>query len=179
MGKTNVLICTDVAARGLHIDSVSHVYNYDIPKTATEYIHRIGRTARAGKEGKTISFVTSKDYESFRRVLDDPAIRIEQEQLPEFERLKPRFKQEIETRGRYGERGGSDRGFDRRRGFSKPRRFNSEYRRDSRPRQDSRGNRDRPMRSSGRFDRPRRDSHSRHGQEGRRSFSRQKSFGRR
>src|SRR3989344_2040722 len=47
-----VLVCTDIAARGLHIDNVSHVYNYDIPKDAKDYIHRIGRTARAGEKGK-------------------------------------------------------------------------------------------------------------------------------
>ena len=50
-----ILVCTDVAARGLDIKNISHVYNYDIPKTSTEYIHRIGRTARAGKEGIAVS----------------------------------------------------------------------------------------------------------------------------
>jgi len=70
--NVNILVCTDVAARGLHISGVSHVYNYDIPATSTEYIHRIGRTARAGKEGDAISIVTNRDYESFRKVLEDP-----------------------------------------------------------------------------------------------------------
>jgi len=50
--KAHVLVCTDVAARGLHIENVSHVYNYEIPKNAKDYVHRIGRTARAGEEGK-------------------------------------------------------------------------------------------------------------------------------
>jgi ATP-dependent RNA helicase RhlB len=54
-GKLPILIATDVASRGLHIDGVSHVINYDIPQDAEDYVHRIGRTARAGAEGKAIS----------------------------------------------------------------------------------------------------------------------------
>jgi ATP-dependent RNA helicase RhlB len=55
-GEIEILIATDVAARGLHIDSVSHVYNYDLPQDAEDYVHRIGRTARLGAEGDAISF---------------------------------------------------------------------------------------------------------------------------
>ena len=64
-GEVNVLVCTDVAARGLDIQNVSHVYNYSIPDTLTEYTHRIGRTARIGKEGKVINIVSNRDYEAF------------------------------------------------------------------------------------------------------------------
>jgi ATP-dependent RNA helicase RhlB len=55
-GKIDVLIATDVAARGLHINGVTHVFNYDLPDDAEDYVHRIGRTARAGEEGDAISF---------------------------------------------------------------------------------------------------------------------------
>ena len=55
-GKIPVLIATDVAARGLHIDDVTHVFNYDLPQQAEDYVHRIGRTARAGTEGVAVSF---------------------------------------------------------------------------------------------------------------------------
>ena len=55
-GKLAVLIGTDVASRGLHIPDVSHVFNYDLPQDAADYVHRIGRTARAGAEGDAISF---------------------------------------------------------------------------------------------------------------------------
>jgi ATP-dependent RNA helicase RhlB len=55
-GKLPILIATDVASRGLHIEGVSHVVNYDLPQDAEDYVHRIGRTARAGAEGKAISF---------------------------------------------------------------------------------------------------------------------------
>src|SRR4051794_23886437 len=55
-GELAVLICTDVASRGLHIADVSHVFNFDLPQDAADYVHRIGRTARAGAEGDAISF---------------------------------------------------------------------------------------------------------------------------
>ncbi|MGB0496288.1 MAG: DEAD/DEAH box helicase, partial [Kangiellaceae bacterium] len=55
-GEIEILIATDVAARGLHIDAVSHVFNYDLPDDAEDYVHRIGRTARAGASGEAISF---------------------------------------------------------------------------------------------------------------------------
>lgn len=55
-GKLNFLVATDVASRGLHIDGVTHVVNYDLPQDAEDYVHRIGRTARAGAKGKSISF---------------------------------------------------------------------------------------------------------------------------
>lgn len=55
-GKKSILVATDVAARGLHIDDISHVFNYDLPQHPEDYIHRIGRTARAGKSGVAISF---------------------------------------------------------------------------------------------------------------------------
>lgn len=59
-GERKVLVATDVAARGLHIPAVSHVYNFDLPQDADDYIHRIGRTARAGASGEAISFVCEK-----------------------------------------------------------------------------------------------------------------------
>jgi ATP-dependent RNA helicase RhlB len=55
-GKIEILIATDVAARGLHIDGVTHVFNYDLPEDPEDYVHRIGRTARAGASGEAISF---------------------------------------------------------------------------------------------------------------------------
>jgi ATP-dependent RNA helicase RhlB len=70
-GKLAVLIATDVASRGLHIPDVSHVFNFDLPQDAADYVHRIGRTARAGAEGDAISFaceeyaVALPDIESY------------------------------------------------------------------------------------------------------------------
>ena len=66
--KVNVLICTDVASRGLHIENVSHVYNYEIPLNPKDYVHRIGRTARAGKEGKVVNLLSENDYSNFDNI---------------------------------------------------------------------------------------------------------------
>ena len=87
--KIQILVCTDVAARGLDIKGVSHVYNYDIPKESKEYLHRIGRTARAGKEGKVINIVTNRDYENFSNVENDnPDIEIKNEKTPFINRAR-------------------------------------------------------------------------------------------
>jgi len=59
-GKLHLLVATDVASRGLHIDDVSHVFNYDLPQDAQDYVHRIGRTARAGSSGVAISFACER-----------------------------------------------------------------------------------------------------------------------
>ena len=59
-GQLELLVATDVAARGLHIDGVSHVFNYDLPFDAEDYVHRIGRTARLGAEGDAISFACER-----------------------------------------------------------------------------------------------------------------------
>lgn len=55
-----MLVATDVAARGIHIDDVSHVINYDLPSTYEDYVHRIGRTGRGSKRGQALTFVPNK-----------------------------------------------------------------------------------------------------------------------
>ncbi len=92
-----VLVCTDVAARGLDIPGVSYIYNYDIPKESKDYIHRIGRTARAGKEGIAISILVSNDYDSFRRVMRLKDVTITEEQLPEVKKVGIKWKERPKT----------------------------------------------------------------------------------
>ncbi len=67
-GKTNLIIATEVAARGLDIPKVSHVINYDMPDEPKMYFHRIGRTARAGKPGTAISLITHQDEDNFKQI---------------------------------------------------------------------------------------------------------------
>ena len=67
-GKTRVLVATDIAARGLDVDSVSHVINYDVPAAPEDYVHRIGRTGRAGNTGRAITIVTPVDELSMRAI---------------------------------------------------------------------------------------------------------------
>jgi ATP-dependent RNA helicase RhlE len=67
-GRTRVLVATDIAARGLDVDSVSHVINYDVPSAPEDYVHRIGRTGRAGNTGRAITIVTPVDELSMRAI---------------------------------------------------------------------------------------------------------------
>ncbi|MEK6947051.1 MAG: DEAD/DEAH box helicase [Nanoarchaeota archaeon] len=99
-GEVSVLVASDVAARGLDIKNVSHVINYDSPKTSKEYIHRIGRTARAGTEGKVISLIAEQDHDNFRSVLSDRSIVVQQVQLPDFEKIS--FIAAVREHGRGG-----------------------------------------------------------------------------
>ncbi|MGV8172422.1 MAG: DEAD/DEAH box helicase [Candidatus Woesearchaeota archaeon] len=80
----NALVATDVAARGLDIKDVTQVYNYDVPKSSEDYIHRIGRTARAGESGMAITMLVHRDYDNFSNVLRDRTLKIEKGILPRF-----------------------------------------------------------------------------------------------
>lgn len=115
-----VLVCTDVAARGLDIKGVSHVYNYDIPKNSKDYIHRIGRTARAGHEGKAISILASRDHDNFRSVQSDSSLNILNEPMPEVQRVQIDTGQQrrgFGGRGGQGFRGRGEQGRGGRPGF--------------------------------------------------------------
>ncbi|WP_445505410.1 DEAD/DEAH box helicase [Niallia sp. 03091] len=84
-GKFQLLIATDVAARGLDIDGITHIFNYDIPLDAESYVHRIGRTGRAGSEGIAITFYTSEDRPLLDTIEKQLQIKIEKMQLPKKE----------------------------------------------------------------------------------------------
>ena len=66
--ELQILCATDIAARGLDIEGVTHVVSYDIPHDTESYIHRIGRTGRAGQQGKAVTFVNARQYELLRRI---------------------------------------------------------------------------------------------------------------
>lgn len=67
-GRVHVLVATDVAARGLHIEGITHVFNYDVPNTVQDYTHRVGRTARFKEKGKAITLLAKRDHDAFRKI---------------------------------------------------------------------------------------------------------------
>lgn len=84
-GKLDILVATDVAARGLDVERISHVVNYDIPTDTESYVHRIGRTGRAGRSGDAISFVTPRENYLLRSIEKANRTTLEQMQLPTVE----------------------------------------------------------------------------------------------
>jgi len=98
-GKLDILIATDVAARGLDVDRISHVINYDIPNETEAYVHRIGRTGRAGRTGEAILFVTPREQHWIRRIEKATRQKIKMMELPSTDIINDkrvaRFKQNI------------------------------------------------------------------------------------
>jgi len=80
-GRFQILVATDVAARGLHIDDVAHVINYDLPKMAEDFIHRVGRTGRAGSQGLATSLVAGAEVIELRNIERALKLRIERKQV--------------------------------------------------------------------------------------------------
>ena len=93
-GKSRILIATDVAARGLDIPLIQHVINYDLPQVPEDYIHRIGRTGRAGKEGSALTFLTPSDQSMWNSIsrLINPDFKISKEGQSRNLKGKKRFK---------------------------------------------------------------------------------------
>lgn len=84
-GDINILFSTDIAARGLDIDDISCVINYDLPRSPADYIHRVGRTARAGKSGVAISFIDYEDFHHFKLIEKRSKVELQREQVSGFE----------------------------------------------------------------------------------------------
>ena len=83
-GRTRVLVATDIAARGIDVDSVSHVINFDVPNAPEDYVHRIGRTGRAGNTGRAITLVTPVEELSMRAIERLTGQKVERVMLPAF-----------------------------------------------------------------------------------------------
>lgn len=90
--KLQILIATDIAARGIDVEGVTHVFSYDVPRNSEGYIHRIGRTGRAGEEGMAITFVTPDEYEMLDKIEKGIAAKIEKRDLDGESVLKPSTK---------------------------------------------------------------------------------------
>lgn len=92
--KINILFATDIVSRGIHVEDISCVINFDLPRASEDYIHRIGRTARAGKTGVAISFIGLEDFEHFSLIEKICNISIKKEQIKDFELIGSPVKKE-------------------------------------------------------------------------------------
>ncbi len=115
-GRVDVLVATDIVARGIDIDDITMVVNYDVPRDAEDYVHRIGRTARAGREGRAVTFVNEKDRPALRSIEQLLEKKIPREELPDGMTAAPE------------EEKGTPQKKDRRRGNGKRRRSNGNRR---------------------------------------------------
>ena len=82
-GKIDILVATDIVARGIDIDDIALVINFDVPRDEEDYVHRIGRTARAGRGGRAVTFVNDKDMLFFRQIERFLGKEIFKEKVPE------------------------------------------------------------------------------------------------
>jgi superfamily II DNA/RNA helicase len=95
-GRCRVLVATDVAARGIDVAGITHVFNFDLPRQAEDYVHRIGRTGRAGATGTAISFVSRRDIGILRNIEHYVGDKV---RVTEVEGLEARFKPQENDRG--------------------------------------------------------------------------------
>ncbi len=125
-GRAQVLVCTDVAARGIHVDNVEHIYNYDLPKDPNDYVHRIGRTARAGEEGMVSNLVGEADRSNFSRVKKlNKNFAIQKKELPKIERIDMKSGDGGKRNAEHKERRSGSRG-----GFTRFRKDRDSFRKD-------------------------------------------------
>ncbi len=117
-GKADILVASSVAARGLDIKDVSHIFNYDLAQDPQEYVHRVGRTARAGESGKAITLLSYQDHDAFRQILGRYHLTVHELPKENFPLLQfvTRFEDHPRRNGHYGDgnggryqRGGDDR----------------------------------------------------------------------
>lgn len=87
-GSVEILVATDVAGRGIDVKNIEAVFNYDLPRDDEDYIHRIGRTARAGKSGVAFTFVSRKQVQSLRRIERANGVQIHKKEIPSFEEIE-------------------------------------------------------------------------------------------
>ncbi|MFC5792768.1 DEAD/DEAH box helicase [Thalassorhabdus alkalitolerans] len=96
-GTINILVATDVAARGLDVTGVTHVYNFDLPQDSESYVHRIGRTGRAGEKGVAFTFVTPREMEHLKDIEATTKSKMKRQSLPTYaEAMAGRYQQAID-----------------------------------------------------------------------------------
>ncbi|MEM0996030.1 MAG: DEAD/DEAH box helicase [Bacteroidota bacterium] len=108
-----IMVATDIMSRGIDIDGLSHVINFDVPSDAEDYVHRIGRTARADKKGEAITFITEDDMRKFGRIEQLIEREVDKPDLPEELGEGPKYNPRSSGRGGgrgYGRKGGGGKG---------------------------------------------------------------------
>jgi superfamily II DNA/RNA helicase len=123
-GRIKLLVATDVVSRGIDVEDIELVINYDVPRAAEDYVHRIGRTARASAEGAAITLVSDKDQPTFKRIEDFLEKEIEKSPVPENLGKAPEYNP-AKFVGRFGDKKGQGRG---RSGSGKPQRSGGQHR---------------------------------------------------
>src|SRR5437763_13065165 len=89
-GKIVYLVATDVVGRGIDVSGISHIINYDLPEDPENYVHRIGRTGRMGKDGIAIAFVTREQGEQLTRIEQFINKQLDSEQIDDFDAVAPK-----------------------------------------------------------------------------------------
>lgn len=113
-GRIDIVIATDILARGIDIDDIAMVVNYDVPREAEDYVHRIGRTARANTDGKAVTFVSERDQQRWAQIESFLGMEIRRDQIPaelgEGPEYRPRNNRGKPSRGGNDRKGGHGRG---------------------------------------------------------------------
>jgi superfamily II DNA/RNA helicase len=122
-GKLRLLVATDVAARGLDLTNISHVINFDLPRFAEDYVHRIGRTGRAGALGTAISFVLPDDAIHLARIERYTGQKVERHVIPGLEPTRTQQPRSRNKKGKYGGKGVPQN----RKSYSSPKRKGGRY----------------------------------------------------
>lgn len=119
-GQINVLVATDIVSRGIDVDDIELVVNYDVPHEAEDYVHRVGRTARAGRGGEAITFISEKDQGKFRQIERLLEKEVEKSPLPAELGEGPSYRGKSGGAGRSGGRKGHAKGRGKPKGDKKP-----------------------------------------------------------
>jgi len=124
-GQVDVLVATDILSRGIDIDDIAMVLNYDVPRDAEDYVHRIGRTARAERDGKAVTFISEEDIRYFLQIERFLEREVTKNPLPDGigegpeYKAAPRANGKGKGRGRWGKRNRKGNGKGNHKGFSK------------------------------------------------------------
>ena len=122
-GKTVILVATELAARGLDIKNVTHIFNYNLPRNPEDYIHRVGRTARAGESGKAITLLAPSDFDAMRAIEGRYPIKVQRAEREDFQRIPFMSGRRDNQSGRFDNRNRPNRDNQQRR-FGNRNRFN-------------------------------------------------------